>query len=75
MLPSNAIALTTFQNTFKWKNASTDGLPLDKQHVLVSVNGINHPADFDAGRNAFCLTDSPSELLYIGATLIYWREV
>jgi len=58
----------------KWKNASKDMLPWDKQQVLVSVKGVYYITVYHTGKNRFELRDDPANYFAPDSDTIYWTE-
>ncbi|MEO6301702.1 MAG: hypothetical protein ABIP51_00890 [Bacteroidia bacterium] len=59
----------------KWKNANRDDLPLNKQEVLITVDGINYLATYDALDHVFKLTNNPGASFSTKTKTIYWMEI
>lgn len=57
-----------------WKNALKDGLPLDKQEVLISISGINYLAIYIAELNGFEISE-PKKFIPLEYPMIYWMEI
>jgi hypothetical protein len=60
----------------KWKNVHLDGVPNDKQEVLISANGIYHLAVYDATYRVFKLHEHIGKIFPIeGAAMLYWLRL
>lgn len=59
----------------KWKNANRDDLPLHKQEVLITVDGINYIATYDALKKVFNLNNNPGASFSALNKTIYWMEI
>jgi hypothetical protein len=63
----------------KWYNTRLDKLPKDKQVVLVSLEGVNYIATYDANRKIFQIESkatgiSRSNTLKADLVQLYWTE-
>ncbi len=59
----------------KWKNAKRDDLPLNNQEVLITVDGINYLATYDALKDLFKLNNNPGASFSTATKTIYWMEI
>lgn len=59
----------------KWKNANRDDLPLNNQEVLITVDGINYIATYDALNRLFKLNNNPGATFSTHKKTIYWMEI
>ena len=60
---------------WKWKNALTDGLPKDKQQVVISVDGINYIAEYSGPGNLFTVQlEIPEKIFSTRKDTVYWIE-
>jgi len=60
---------------WKWKNALTDGLPKDKQQVLISVDGVNYVAEFSESDGTFNIPLEGKEKKFSSVkNTVYWIE-
>jgi hypothetical protein len=60
-----------------WYNIKKDKLPSPGQEVLISVNGVNYPAVFEAESSTFRTTsEDTGEAIYfpVNAGTIYWTD-
>ena len=58
----------------EWKNAK-DSAPLDKQKVILNIDGQTYSATYDAKKNAFKLKNSLNVFwIEIKSRTIYWVE-
>ncbi|HXD92077.1 MAG TPA: hypothetical protein VNX01_02630 [Bacteroidia bacterium] len=58
----------------EWKNAN-DSVPLDKQKVILNIDGQTYNAAYDAEKNAFKLKNSLNIFwIEIKSRTIYWVE-
>lgn len=58
----------------KWHSTQRDKLPKDRQEVLISVEGINYVAYFDANRKCFTVNSPKKATFKADIELIYWTE-
>lgn len=59
----------------KWKNANRDDLPLNNQEVLITIDGINYIATYDALKSVFKLNNNPGAAFSTTKKTIYWMEI
>jgi hypothetical protein len=59
-----------------WTNSIIDGLPQHNQEVLISVNGINYIALYNADKMGFTVRDM-EKLFFINNNEqpIYWKKI
>ncbi len=57
-----------------WKNASKGEVPANKNEVLVSVNGSNFIASFDALEKGFGAVHF-KRFFWMKNDVIYWQEI
>jgi hypothetical protein len=57
-----------------WKNATKDGLPQNKQEVLITVDGVNYVAMYNALKNLF-ETTTGTKFKIPDENAIYWQEI
>ena len=60
-----------------WYNIKKDKRPEPGQEVLISVNGVNYPAVFEAETSTFrSISDDTGEPIYFSenAGTIYWTD-
>jgi hypothetical protein len=59
----------------KWYSTRIDKLPKDKQEVLLSVEGVNHVAIYDANRKVFTVEGNQRKKTYKSDLVqLYWTE-
>jgi hypothetical protein len=63
----------------KWSNTRLDKLPKDKREVLVSLEGVNYIATYDANRKIFQIEAEAtgigrSKTLKADLAQLYWTE-
>ena len=58
----------------QWHNANKNILPLDKQKVMLSVNGVYYFALYDLKMNVFRLRENPEKYFKAGEEEIYWID-
>ncbi len=59
----------------EWKNTLNDQLPIDKQDVLISVNGIYYTAVYDRLNRKFVLKYEVGVFFPVENKSIYWKEI
>jgi hypothetical protein len=58
----------------EWKNAK-DSVPINKQKVIINIDGTTYNAVYDAKKNAFKLKNSLNVFwIEINSRTIYWVE-
>lgn len=57
----------------KWKNAGKDGLPKDREEVLISVDGITYLAEYWSHEKLFSLKGKTGKF-WIHEQTIYWMK-
>ena len=60
----------------KWKNAFSDGLPSDKQEVLISVSGSNFIAVYNHIQNEFQIKNTKKFIrISPSNSTVFWAEI
>jgi hypothetical protein len=60
----------------EWHSTRVDKLPLDKQMVLISVDGVNYIAVFDSIRKIFGVDENQTTRVYRSdLNHLYWTEL
>jgi hypothetical protein len=59
-----------------WTNSTIDGLPQHQEEVLISVNGVNYIALYNADEKGFAVRDIEKLFLISNNELpIYWKKI
>jgi hypothetical protein len=58
-----------------WKNATKDELPGHSERVLISIEGVNYLATYNAREQTFEDVNSNSCFWVRGDQTIYWSEI
>jgi hypothetical protein len=59
-----------------WKNSTIDELPKHSEEVLISVNGVNYIAIYNAVQKGFELRETKNLFLIENKEpIIYWKEI
>jgi hypothetical protein len=59
----------------RWKNVLKDGVPKDKEEVLISINGVNYLALFYSMEKEFYVREIKKTFLINDGQIIYWQEL
>jgi hypothetical protein len=66
--------LTYNYSFMDWKNAVNDGLPINDQEVLISVQGVNYLAVYLEKEKGFRIKDD-GKFLPLHSETIYWYPI
>jgi hypothetical protein len=58
-----------------WYNVHPENLPEPGKEVLISVNGVDHVATYDAERRVFRVADESGVTFALNSGSIYWTEL
>lgn len=58
----------------KWHNVVNDKLPKDQQEVLLSLDGVNCVATYDAKKKAFRVQHDKESIIPVNKGVFYWTE-
>jgi hypothetical protein len=58
-----------------WNNSQVDGLPKDREEILISVDGVYYIAMYDEEKKLFRVENEQKETFFrVNEQVIYWTE-